>query len=61
MRWWRAILDASTELYELGDVQAIDETGVDRVQTSQPYAKRTDYTFEAVKATLLVDCETSGY
>jgi IS5 family transposase len=59
MKWWRAILDASVELYELGDVQAIDATGVDRVQASQHYAKRTDYTFEAVKTTLLIDCETS--
>jgi len=47
-------------LYELGDVQAIDATGVDRVLASQHYAKRTDYTFEAVKTTLLVDCETSA-
>ncbi|WP_435347251.1 IS5 family transposase [Haloarchaeobius sp. HRN-SO-5] len=60
MTRWRAILDASVELYELGDVQAIDATGVDRVQASQHYAKRTDYTFEAVKTTLLIDCGTSA-
>ena len=60
MKRWRAILDQSVELYDLGDVQAIDATGVDRVQASQHYAKRTDYTFEAVKTTLLVDCETSA-
>ncbi|WP_439331327.1 IS5 family transposase [Haloferax volcanii] len=59
MKRWRATLDASVEMYDLGDVQAIDATGVDRVQASQHYAKRTDYTFEAVKTTLLVDCETS--
>ncbi len=59
MKRWRAMLDASVEMYELGDVQAIDATGVNRVQASQHYAKRTDYTFEAVKTTLLVDCETS--
>jgi IS5 family transposase len=59
MKRWRAILDASVELYELGEIQAIDATDVDRVQASQHYAKRTDYTFEAVKTTLLVDCETS--
>jgi IS5 family transposase len=60
MKRWRALLDSSVDLYELGDVQAIDATGVDRVQASQHYAKRTDYTFEAVKTTLLVDCETSA-
>jgi IS5 family transposase len=54
------MLDASVEMYDLGDVQSIDATGVDRVQASQHYAKRTDYTFEAVKTTLLVDCETSA-
>jgi hypothetical protein len=60
MKRWRAILDGSVELYELGDVQAIDATGVDRVQASQYYAKRTNYTFESVKTTLLIDCETSA-
>ncbi len=59
MKRWRAILDQSVELYDLGDVQAIDATGVDRVQAGQHYARRTDYTFEAVKTTLLVDCETN--
>ncbi len=49
MKRWRAMLDASVELYELGDVQAIDATGVNRVQASHHYAERTDYTFEAVK------------
>jgi IS5 family transposase len=43
MKRWRAILDASVDLYDLGDVQAIDATGVDRGQASQHYAKRIDY------------------
>jgi IS5 family transposase len=60
MKRWRAILEYSVDLYDLGEVQAIDATGVDRVQASQHYAKRTDYTFEAVKTTLLIDCETSA-
>jgi len=60
MKRWRAILDASVELYKLGDVQAIDATGVDRVQASQHYAKRTNYTFESMKTTLIIDCETSA-
>jgi IS5 family transposase len=60
MKRWRAILEQTVEMYDLGDVQAIDATGMDRVQASQHYAKRTDYTFEAVKTTLLVDCETSA-
>jgi IS5 family transposase len=60
MKRWRAMLDSSVDLYELGNVKAIDATGVDRVQANQHYAKRTDYTFEAVKTTLLVDCETSA-
>jgi len=60
MTRWRALLESSVDLYELGDIQAIDATGVDRVQASQHYAKRTNYTFEAVKTTLLIDCETSS-
>lgn len=60
MKQWREVLDPSVELYDLGEVQAIDATGVDRVQASQHYAKRTDYTFEAVKASLLINCETSA-
>jgi len=60
MKQWRAILDQSVELSDLGNVQAIDATGIDRIQASQHYAKRTDYTFEAVKTTLLIDCETSA-
>ena len=60
MRRWRTLLEQSAELYELGDVQAIDATGIDRVQASQHYAKRTDYTFETVKTSVLVDCETSA-
>jgi len=60
MKRWRAILDYSVEPYDLGEVQAIDATGVDRIQASQHYAKRTDYTFEAVKTSVLIDCRTSA-
>ncbi|MEF8893765.1 IS5/IS1182 family transposase, partial [Halodesulfurarchaeum sp.] len=60
MKRWRAILDYSIELYDLGEVQAIDATGVDRIQASQHYAKRTDYIFEAVKTLVLIDCKTSA-
>jgi hypothetical protein len=44
----------------LGNVQPTGATAVDRVQASQHYDKRTDYTFEALKTTLLVDCEPSA-
>lgn len=60
MKRWRAIPNASVELYQFGDVQAVDVAGVDRVQDSQHYTKRTDYTFEVVRTTLLIDCETSA-
>lgn len=39
MKRWPVILDYSVELYDLGDVQAIDATGVDRIRASQHYAK----------------------
>ena len=55
---WRGLLRLSAELHELGKIQAIDATGMDRISASQHYAKRTNYTFRAVKTTVLIDCET---
>jgi IS5 family transposase len=60
MRIWRVILRLSAELHDTGEVQAIDATGMDRVAASQHYAKRTNYTFEAVKTTALIDCKTGA-
>lgn len=56
---WRAFLTASTTLHELGEIQAIDASGFDRITASRNYAKRTNYTFKAMKTTVLVDCETN--
>ncbi len=39
MKRRQAIFDQSVELFVLGDMQAIDAIGVDRVQASQHYAK----------------------
>jgi len=55
MRIWRVLLRLSAELHDLSDVQGSGATGIDRIAASQRYAKRTNYTFEAVKATLLSD------
>lgn len=59
MAVWRTLLRLSADLHEIGDVQAIDATGFDRHSASRHYANRTNYTFRSVKATALVDCETS--
>lgn len=59
MAFWRVFLRLSADLHEPGDVQAIDATGFDRRGASRRYAKRTNYTFKAVKTTFLVDCKTS--
>lgn len=56
---WRGLLKASQSLHELGEIQAIDASGFDRIAASRKYAKRTNYTFQAMKTTLLVDCSTS--
>jgi len=56
---WRRLLQLSAELHETGEIQAIDATGFDRRGASRRYAKRTNYTFRAVKTTVLVDCKTS--
>ena len=58
MRIWRTFLGLTSDLHELGEIQAIDATGMDRIAASQHYAKRTNYTFRAVKTTILVDCLT---
>ena len=52
MRIWRVLLRLSGELHDTGEGQAIDATGMDRIAASQHYAKRTNYTFEAVKTTV---------
>ena len=58
MNIWRPFLGLTIEFHELGEIQAIDATGMDRIAASQHYAKRTNYTFRAVKTTILVDCAT---
>ncbi len=59
MAVWRTLLRLSADLYDVGDVPAIDATGFDRHSASRHYANRTDYTCRSVKTTVLVDCETS--
>jgi IS5 family transposase len=60
MRVWRVLLRLSADLHELGDLQAIDATCLDRVKASQHFAKRTDYVFKDVKTTAIVDFETGA-
>ena len=55
---WRALLQISGNCHDLGEVQAIDATGVDRVAASRQYANQTNYTFKAVKMTIHIDCTT---
>ena len=55
---WGTLLGLTSDLQDLCDVQAIDATGMDRIAASQHYAKRTNYTFRAVKTTILIDCST---
>jgi IS5 family transposase len=60
MPLWRDFLRLSAELHDTGEIQAIDATGMDRIAASQHYAKRTNYTFRAVKTTALIDCKTGA-
>ncbi|MFW5959372.1 MAG: IS5 family transposase [Natronomonas sp.] len=55
---WRRFLDLTSHLQDLGEVQAIDASGFDRIAASRKYANRTNYTFKAKKTTLLVDCSS---
>ena len=58
MPCWRVLLRLSADLHDFGEIQAVDATGMDRISASQHYANRTNYTFKAVKTTVLVDCST---
>lgn len=55
---WRRFLSFSTNLFDTGDIQAIDSTSLAYRSASWNYSKRVKDTFESVKTTLLVDCES---
>lgn len=55
---WRTLLRLSADLFETGEIQAIDSTSIAHRSSSHNYAKRVKGTFESVKTTLLVDCAT---
>jgi len=57
---WRVLLRLSVGLHDIDEVQAIDASGFDRLAASRTDANRTNYTFEAMKTTILVDCETGA-
>jgi hypothetical protein len=52
---WRRLLELSSDLKELGEIQTIDASGFDRIAPSRKYAQLTNYTFKSMKTTLLVD------
>ena len=55
---WRKLLRRSTDLFEFGEIQAIDSTSLAYRVASRNYAKRVGDTHESVKTTALVDCDT---
>lgn len=61
MRVWRVLLRLSSDFHDSSEYQAIDATCLDRISASQHFAKRTDYTFEEVKTTALIDCSTGAF
>lgn len=60
MRVWRVLLRLSVNLFDTGEIQAIDSTSLAHRSSSHNYAKRVKNTFESVKTTLLVDCSTGA-
>lgn len=60
MSVWRALLQQTTTLFDVGEIAAIDGTSFDRVAASRRYARRTDYRFLAMKTTVLTDCKTGA-
>lgn len=57
---WGRMIGLTIKVYVLGEIQAIDTTGMDRIPTCQHYANRSNYTFKIVKATFLVDRSTGA-
>ncbi|MFB6283237.1 MAG: IS5 family transposase [Halobacteria archaeon] len=53
------MLKNSTNYQKEGEVQAVDTSGFDRTNHSKRYRKKTDYTFKALKTSLLIDCKTN--
>lgn len=58
MAVWRKLLRLSVELFDTGEIQAIDSTCIVYRSSSRNYAKRAKDTFEPVKTAILVDCST---
>jgi len=60
MALFRALFQQTVSVHELGDVAAIDASGFDRGAASRRYATQTDYRFQSLKTTILVDCSTGA-
>jgi hypothetical protein len=60
MRIWRVLLRLSAELHHTGHVQPIDSTSIAQRSSSFNHSKRVKDTFESVKTTALVDCESGA-
>ncbi len=55
---WRRVLRLSTNLFDTGNIQAIDSTSLAHRSASWNYSKRVKDTFESVKTTILIDCQS---
>jgi IS5 family transposase len=60
MEVWRLLLRHSAEIAGTSGRAAIDSTFFERHQASSHYVSRTDYTFDKLKVTLLVDIESQA-
>lgn len=58
MEVWRLLLRHSAEIAGISGRAAVDSTFFERHHASSHYGSRTDYTFEKLKVTLLVDIES---
>lgn len=60
MEVWRLLLRHSAEIAGTSGRAAIDSTFFERLQASSNYISQTDYTFDKLKVTLLVDIESQS-
>lgn len=57
---WQVLLRLSASLHEFGEIQTIDSTSFAYRSSSRNYAKRVEDTFESVKITPPVDCDSGA-
>jgi IS5 family transposase len=55
---WRRLLQSSADMFDTGEIQAIDSTSLAYRVASRNFVKRVSDTHESIQTTALIDCDT---